>query len=126
VSVYVAIYASLCCHTCGICLINIPYAGYSFFYGALLQKRPIILCICGSLCPPYISESRMGLVGSLKLQVSYAGYSFFYRALLQKRPIILCICGFLLPPHISESRMTCIYIFFALDTGWRRPIQCLI
>jgi len=55
-------------------------------------------------------------VGSIKLQVCFAQYCLFYRSILQKRPIILSILLTVATPCVKHTS----------DTGWRRPIGCLI
>ena len=81
--------------------LQVSFAEYHLLYGALLQKRLVILrSLLIIATPEYKSKSTcvcvlnmyygcLRLVGSLKLQVSVAEYSLFYRALLQMRPIIL-------------------------------------
>jgi len=62
----------------------VSFAEYSLFYGALLQKRLIIVRSLLTVTTPYQCKRAL-LVGSFKLYVSFAEYSLFYRALLQTK-----------------------------------------
>jgi len=109
----------------------VSFAEYSLFYGALLQKSPIILMsllivatpqsvylptMCRFVCPAVLSSFNLffclrvlvGLsmrwlrwVGSLKWQVSFAKEPYKRDDILQKRPMIVRSLIIVATPYLS-------------------------
>ena len=94
--------------------LQVSFAEYSLFYGALLQRRPVILrslLIVATPYPQIVINSRIK-----DLQVSFAEYRLFYGALLQRRLVILRTLLIIATPYpriVINSRIKDLQVSFA-------------